>query len=87
MSENKSSLSGARSYEEMGEYWDNHDVGEVWDQTRPVEFEVNIKSERHYFPIEKELSQRLTRAAEEQGVSAETLINLWVQEKLAHSGS
>jgi hypothetical protein len=87
MSENRSSLSGARSYEEMGEYWDSHDVGEVWDQTRPVEFEVNVKSERHYFPIERELSQRLARAAEAQGVSAETLINLWVQEKLAHSGS
>jgi hypothetical protein len=43
------------------------DVGEVWDQTEPVEFTVNIKSERHYFPIEKELSQRLTRAAEAQG--------------------
>ncbi len=87
MSENKSSLSGARSYEEMGEYWDDHEVGEVWDQTRPVEFDVNIKSEKYYFPIERDLSQRLARAAEAQGVSAETLINLWVKEKLAHSGS
>lgn len=87
MNENKASLSGGRSYEEMGEYWDSHDVGEVWDQMRPVEFEVDIKSERRYFPIERELSQRLAKAAEAQGVSAETLINLWVQEKLAHSGS
>ena len=80
MSEPKSSLSGARSYLEMGEYWDRHDVGEVWDRTTPAEFEIEIKSERRYYPVERTLSQKLTRVAEAQGVSPETLINLWLQE-------
>ena len=82
MSEPKASLSGGRSYQEMGEYWDTHDVGEVWDRTAPAEFEVDMKSERHYYPIERTLSQKLSRVAEAQGVSPETLINLWLQEKL-----
>jgi hypothetical protein len=81
----KSSISNARSYEEMGEYWDAHSVDEVWDRTEPVEFEIDIKSERHYYSIEKDLSKKLHQIAEAQGVSSETLINLWVQEKVAGS--
>ena len=34
MSEGKSSISKATSYEEAGEYWDEHDLGEIWEQTR-----------------------------------------------------
>ena len=85
MEDRKSSISNARSYEEMGEYWDTHSLGEVWDKAEPVEFEIDIKSERHYFPIERTLSRRLHEIAEAKGVSSETLINLWVQEKVAGS--
>lgn len=85
MGDRKSSISNARSYEEMGEYWDTHSVDEVWDRTEPVEFEIDIKSERHYYPIERDLSKKLHQIAEAQGVSSETLINLWVQEKVAAS--
>ncbi|HSU81211.1 MAG TPA: CopG family antitoxin [Thermoanaerobaculia bacterium] len=83
MSDRKSSISKARSYEEMGEYWDTHDASEAWDQGAPVEFEIDIKSDKRYYPIEKTLSQKLTQIARAQGVSAETLINLWIQEKIA----
>jgi CopG antitoxin of type II toxin-antitoxin system len=83
MKDRKSSISKARSYEEMGEYWDTHSLDEIWDQTEPVEFEIDIKSDKRYYPIEKTLSEKLTQIARAQGVSAETLINLWVQEKIA----
>lgn len=39
MSEKKTPISGADSYRKIGEYWDNHDLSEVWDKTQPVEFE------------------------------------------------
>ncbi|HYU32222.1 MAG TPA: CopG family antitoxin [Thermoanaerobaculia bacterium] len=87
MSANKSSLSGGRSYEEIGAYWDDHDLGEAWDSTEPAEFEVDLKSVRHYYPVERALSDRVTRIAREQGVSPETLVNLWIQEKVGSSGS
>ncbi len=83
MKDRKSSISKARSYEEMGEYWDTHSLDEVWDQTKLAEFEVDIKSDKRYYPIEKTLSEKLTQIARAQGVSAETLINLWIQEKIA----
>ncbi len=87
MSDSESSISKSRSYREMGEYWDRHDAGEVWDQLEPAEFEVDIKSEKRYYPIEKLLSQKLDQMAATQGVSPETLINLWVQEKVGQSES
>jgi hypothetical protein len=74
-------------YEEIGGYWDTHDAGEAWDQGEPVEFEIDIKSEKRYYPIEKALSQRLNQIARAQGVSAEILINLWLQEKIAKTMS
>jgi tRNA (cmo5U34)-methyltransferase len=43
MDDNKSSISDAQSYEEIGEFWDTHDVSDYWEQTRPVEFEVDLE--------------------------------------------
>jgi len=82
MSESKTSISGASSYAEIGEYWDNHDLSDHWEQTTPAEFEVDIRSSSIYFPLQRSLAEQLRRAAEAQGVSSETLLNLWVQERV-----
>ena len=42
MVENTSSISNAKSYREMGEFWDSHDLGEVWDETEEITFKVNL---------------------------------------------
>lgn len=60
----KSSISKARSYKEIGEFWDTHDLGDYWDQTKPVEFEVDIKSEAVYYAIEPKLSAKISRIRE-----------------------
>ncbi len=82
MAENKSSVSKADSYREIGEYWDAHDASEIWDETEEVNFEVNLKSDVFYYAVEISLSSKLHRIAERRGVSAETLVNLWLQEKV-----
>jgi glutathionylspermidine synthase len=82
MNERKSTVSQASSYKEIGDFWDTHDLADYWDQTERVDFEVDIESEATYYALDKELSQMLSEVAEERGVSAETLLNLWVQEKL-----
>ena len=87
MSRNSSSLSKSRSHEEIGSFWDRHDLGEAWDCTESADFEVDLKSTKHYYPIERSLSDKITRLAREQGVSPETLVNLWIQEKVGASGS
>lgn len=82
MAKRKSSISKASSYQEMGEFWDTHDTTDYEDQTYEVEFEVDLKSEVTYLPLEKTLSSRMRTLAKQRGVSPETLLNLWVQEHL-----
>jgi hypothetical protein len=82
MAENKSSLSGSRSYQELSEYWDTHSLADHWEQTSAVEFDVDVKSSTLYFPVDRFLAERLREVASAHGVSAETLVNLWLQERV-----
>ena len=82
MNKNKTSISKKSSYKEIGDYWDVHDVTEVWDKTKKVEFDVQIESETIYYPLEKSLSESVHTLAKKRGISSETLVNLWVQQKL-----
>ena len=82
MSKNKSSISKAKSYEEIGEFWDTHDLAEHWEETKPAKFEIDIQSEVTYYAVDKELSEKVRAFAKRRGVSPDTLLNLWLQEKL-----
>lgn len=80
MQKNKlSSVSKTDSLEKMGEFWDNHDFTE-FDQpgARDVHFEVACS-----VPIEEELFNIMEKQARARGVTLETLVNLWLQQKLA----
>jgi len=68
MQKNRSSLSKARSYAEIGEYWDQHDLSDVWGKTRKVKFEVVAEPEATYYPVERNLSEKIQSVAKKQGV-------------------
>lgn len=80
MEENKlSSISGADTLEKMGEFWDKHDFTDFDNTDLPdVEFEVTCA-----VPIEEELFSLVEMQAKLRGVKVETLVNLWLQQKLA----
>lgn len=82
MKKHKSSVSVATSYKEIGEFWDTHDLSDFWDKTKAVSFEVDIESEVTYYAVDKMLSEKIQAIAQRRGVTADTLINLWMQEKL-----
>lgn len=67
---------------EAGEFWDTHDSGEYEALMTPVEVEVTDVTDRFYMAIAKDVAMRLRARARQQGVSTETLVNLWLQEKL-----
>ena len=81
---NRSSISETQSYRDIGEFWDTHDLADHWDQTEPAEFEVDILSEITYYALDSKLSEAVRSLARKRGVSADTLLNIWVQEKLQH---
>jgi len=55
----------------------------VWDQTESAAFQMSGHASATYYPVESSLSQKLRAFANQRGVSAETLLNLWLQEKIA----
>lgn len=82
MKKAKSSVSKASTYSEIGEFWDTHDLAKHWDKTKAVKFDVAMESEVTYYAMDKKLSEEVQELAHRRGVSADTLVNLWVQEKL-----
>ncbi|MBC7227244.1 MAG: hypothetical protein H5T61_08430 [Thermoflexales bacterium] len=82
MSRGRSSISKAQSYKEIGEFWDVHDLADYWEQTCPADFEVEIQREATYYPLDAVLADRVRAVARRRGISPETLLNLWVQERL-----
>ena len=72
-----SAISHATSLEEMGAFWDTHDFTD-YDTDAP---DVEIKLAR-VVPIEAALLQALRQQAQQRGVTVETLVNLWLQQKL-----
>jgi hypothetical protein len=71
--------------EEFSDFWDTHSTADYEEVMEPVEVEVDLASSKVYCPVAKDLLLQVRRQARAQGVSTETLINLWLQEKLRAS--
>ena len=82
MKKGKSSMSMVKSYKDIGEFWDTHDLSDFWEKTKKTEFKVDIKTEITYYSLDKRLAEQVQSIAQRRGISADTLINLWIQEKL-----
>ena len=82
MKKARSSISKARSYAEIGEFWDEHDLSDHWDKTRNVKFDVVLEPEATYYPIAKDLSAKIQSVARKQGIPSDTLVNRWLGQKL-----
>lgn len=73
------------SIAEASEFWDTHSLADYWDLTREVEFEVDLGESVQLVAVEKTLLERLAERARKQGLSTQTLVNLYLSEKLAAS--
>jgi hypothetical protein len=78
----KSGISKAASYREMSDYWDTHDLSDHWDKGKDVRFDVDINSEVTYCALERDLSEKVQEVAKRHGVSSDTIVNMWVQDRL-----
>ena len=74
------------SLEEAGEFWDAHSTADYEDVFEPVEFEMDLPSRPgKRIVLALDLATKLGEVARQQGVSTETLANLWLQEKLVQT--
>jgi hypothetical protein len=70
------------SIDELVEFFETHDLGEYWDQMPEADFDIDIKRKTHIFAIDEDLADRLTEVAKTKRIPSETLINVWLREKL-----
>lgn len=68
--------------EEFWGFWDTHSSADYEDTMETVTAEFDLSSSKVYCPVAKDVLSQVRRQAQRQGVSAETLVNLWLQERL-----
>ncbi len=69
------------SLEAAAEFWDTHDSADYEEHMQDVDCTVQIKRRTYMISLDSELYRKLRAVARERGVQAETLVNLWLQEK------
>lgn len=74
-----------KSIDQAAEFWDNHDLADYWDLTKEIQFDVNLQRRTFLTALEPKLAKKLTEVARKQGVSSETLVNVWLTEKIEQS--
>jgi hypothetical protein len=73
------------SIDAAADFWDKYDLADYLDATKVVEFEANIEKRVFLTALEPELAKKLTDIARKQGITTETLINVWLAEKMEAS--
>lgn len=71
-----------QSLEEAGEFWDTHSSADYEEYMKPVQFEVDLKRSVWEVRIADQVLREIRKIARQQGITTETLINLWLQEKV-----
>lgn len=73
------------SLEEFWAFWDTHSTADYEGLMEDVDVRVNIRSSKIYCPVAKDIIAQVRTEARRQGVSTETLINLWLREKVTEA--
>jgi len=68
---------------EASDFWDKHDSTDYWDYTKEVKFRASLKKEPKYIALEESIAKKAFNLAKKKHVSIETLVNLWLKEKLS----
>ena len=79
--EQVTSISKAKTLEEIVDFWDTHSLADHWDETQEVSFEVRMQ-QRCRITLTPDIYEKIEKQARVQGVLPETLVNLWLAERL-----
>ena len=82
MTKPESSISKADSYEAIGRFWDQTDLYDTWDRTKPVEFEVELDDDVMLCRMPRDISEQIRAAALAKGLAPSELLKSWIRERL-----
>ena len=80
MASKRESIPKNMTIEEASAFWDTHSVADY--PSHVVQFEYRPEERITFVAIANDLLRQLEKQAKKQGASIETLVNLWIQEKL-----
>ena len=84
----KSKIPKFKTYEEAAKFWDTHEFTEFKDELEDVDivFELNKpRTESLVLRIQKDIKEKLQKAARSKGLNVSTLARMWLMEKLSNS--
>lgn len=71
------------SIEAASDFWHTHDAGDYEEHLRPLDEKIALSENLPYSVLlDNLIAQRLKQIAQNRGISLETLVNLWLEEKL-----
>lgn len=73
------------SVEEEARWWDTHDLGDYWDEVKPVDLVVELhkpKDEVVVLRLQKNVKDQLKQTARSKGLNVSALALMWLLEKL-----
>ncbi|HEX3532017.1 MAG TPA: CopG family antitoxin [Thermoanaerobaculia bacterium] len=79
----KKALPAADSIAKLVEFFDTHDMGDLWDQMPEADFDIDLRRRKHLVALDDDLAGKVAKIARSRHVSSESLINSLLREKLA----
>ncbi|MCX7045310.1 MAG: CopG family antitoxin [Candidatus Sumerlaeota bacterium] len=71
------------SISELVDFFDTHDMGEY--DLPEAQFDVDIQKRACLIAVDGALMKKLSHAAKAQHLSTEALVQMWLEEKVAHA--
>ncbi len=79
-------ISKMNTLEDIEDFWDGQSLADHWDETHEVRFDVRAQRRRR-IAIDPELYLKVEAQARTRGILPETLVSMWLSERLKDSGS
>ena len=70
------------TYEEAAEWFNSHDMADYEDQLEPVDFKFDLRKNRDWVELERELAVHLRKIAIEKRIPTRILVNQMLKERL-----
>jgi hypothetical protein len=71
-----------KDIDDLIEFFETHDTGNLWDKMPEADFEIDIKRKTHLIAIDEEVANRISAIARKKKTSPKSLVNSWLKEKV-----
>ena len=71
------------SLDELTRFFDENDLGDHLGSMPEAEFEVDLRTRKHYVAVDDDVAERLNEISKNEHVPSGAIVNSWLREKLS----